>query len=488
MRKAIQTQRRFDCHSINNVTLNLNCRDEIVPILFALQHVYSQTTVLDSILRLVESDVNASSRNDRGREGMDYWQIVVLAAARLGCDLDYDKLQDLADQHRALRQIMGIGDWEAATDFNWRRIRDNICLLKPTTIEQISHLIVAEGYVLKPEAPKKVRADSFVVETNIHYPTESSLIVDGVRKVLELCVALAEVYVLEGWRQHEHLLKKIKRIARQINRISSRKGTDYKKRLITHYRTLLKDAESILARAEKSCETLCKDFDLALSAHAKIADMKTFIDRTRHVCGTATRRVLQGETVPNEEKLFSIFEPHTQLYRRGKAGQPTQFGRLIQVYEDGAGYICHHHLVDRNQVDSAVVVAQTRIVQTRLLNRIEEISFDRGFHSPENQVQLSQIVPHVCLPKTGAKQSLEQTKSASVIFNRSKKRHSGVESTIGAMQSGNGLVRCRDASELGFERYVALAILGRNLHVLGKHLIASQEENALAAFSRRAAA
>lgn len=488
MRKAIHTQRRFDCHSVNSVTLNLNCRDEIVPILFALQHIYGQATVLDDILHLVESDVNESSRNDRGREGMDYWQIMVLAAVRLGCDLDYDKLQDLAEQHHALRQIMGIGDWQAATDFNWRRIRDNICLLKPTTIEKISHLIVGEGHVLHPEAPKRVRADSFVVETNIHYPTESSLIVDGVRKVLELCVALADVYAIVGWRQHEHLLKKVKRTARNIGRISARKGTDYKKRLVIHYRKLLGDAESILARAETTCETLCNDFDLEILAHAQIADIKIFIGRTRQVCGTATRRVLQGETVPNEEKLFSIFEPHTQLYRRGKAGQPNQFGRLIQVFEDGAGYICHHHLVARDQVDSAVVVAQTQLLQTRLSNRIEEISFDRGFHSPENQIQLSQIVPHVCLPKPGAKQSVEQAKSASAIFHRSKQRHSGVESTIGAVQSGNGLVRCRDATELGFERYVALAILGRNLHTLGKHLIASQEENALAAFSRREAA
>ena len=106
----------------------------------------------------------------------------MLAAVRLGCNLDYDKLQDLAEQHRAMRQIMGIGDWQACVDFSWRRIRDNITLLKPQTIEAISHKIVEQAYELEPEAAKKQRADSFVVETDIHYPTESSLIVDGVRK------------------------------------------------------------------------------------------------------------------------------------------------------------------------------------------------------------------------------------------------------------------------------------------------------------------
>ncbi len=175
MRKTFSTQKRFDCRPVLEVTLNLNCRDEIIPILRALQHIYSQPKLRDEILDLISQDVNDDSRSDCGREGLDYWQILVLAAVRLGCNLDYDKLQDLAEQHRALRHIMNVGDWEQAeTDFNWRRIRDNVCLLKPKTIEMISHLIVGEGHRLEPEAPRKVRADSFVVETNIHYPTESS--------------------------------------------------------------------------------------------------------------------------------------------------------------------------------------------------------------------------------------------------------------------------------------------------------------------------
>lgn len=142
MRRPFSQQTRLDCRTVLNVELNLECRDEIVPILAALQHVYSQPQLRDGILDLIAEDVNRDTRDDCGREGMDYWQILVLAAVRIGCNLDYDKLQDLAEQHRALRHIMGIGDWEEDTSFNWRRIRDNVCLLQPETIEKISHLIV----------------------------------------------------------------------------------------------------------------------------------------------------------------------------------------------------------------------------------------------------------------------------------------------------------------------------------------------------------
>jgi hypothetical protein len=183
-----------------------------------------------------------------------------------------------------------------------------------------------------------------------------------------------------------------------------------------------------------------------------------------------------------------MFEPHTQLYKRGKAGEPVQFGRLVLIYEDAAGFISHHHIMPRDAQDRDVAVDQTRKLQDRVDNRIEEASFDRGFHSPENQIELENIIKHPCLPKPGSKQSVEQAAQASVRFHRARRRHAGVESAIGALQSGNGLVRCRDGTEVGFARYVALAVLGRNLHALGKLLIASEDEMAHAGFTKRGAA
>ena len=484
MRKAFDRQQRLDRTVVDEVPLNAHCRDEIVPILRALQHLYSQPQVRDAILRKVAADVNWHSSRKRGRRGMDYWPIVVLAAVRLGCNLDYDKLQDLAEQHRALRQIMGIGDWEPKKPFDWRRLQDNLCLLSPETLEAINHAVVAEGHKLVPQAAATVRVDSFVAETNIHYPTESSLIRDGLRKILQVGVALAALVRMKGWRQHKHLYQKVKGLARQIDRIAARKGNGYQERLKVLYRELLGEAERIMLRADELRKKAGKRAAVA-EILALDAELKIFLERTRHVCGTARRRVLLGETVPNGDKLFSIFEPHTQLYQRGKAGEPVQFGRQVLVYEDGAGFITHVFLLPRDQGERDVVVKQTRTLQKRLEGRLRHASFDRGFHSPENQKALAEIVTHPCLPMPGPQQAARQEEEASVEFRQARQRHPGVESAIHALQSGNGLERCRDRTDRGFSRYIQLGALGRNLHVLGKILLARDDAQCEAARSRR---
>src|SRR4249920_3070785 len=179
--RLVRPLARLDCPRISEVKLNLECRDEIVPILRALQHVYDDAEVRGELLRVVGKDINPDTSRKEGRRGLSYWEITVLAATRLGCNLDYDKLQDLAENHRCLRHIMGIGDWQDEVDFDWRRIEDNLNKLRAATLND---LVVKAGHELEPGAIEAVRGDTFVVETNIHYPTESTVIGDGLRKIV----------------------------------------------------------------------------------------------------------------------------------------------------------------------------------------------------------------------------------------------------------------------------------------------------------------
>ena len=489
MRVAFQEQPRLDCPPVDAVPLNLNCRDEIIPILRALQHVYSDVALRREILELIGEDVNADSSPDEGRSGLNYWTIMVLAAVRLGCNLNYDKLQDLAEQHRTLRLIMGIGDWDDQTDFDWRRIRDNLCLLRPETLKKINQVIVAAGHKLVPDAIETVRGDTFVVETNIHYPTESSLIQDGLRKVAELAADLAATHGQPGWRQHEHVLRKVKKIVREINRASRAKsrGAD---RLKPGYRALLAVAEDLLQRARRLLAALAFPPEnaridwLGEGLPGRCEELWHYVLLTEKVCGTARRRVLLGESVPNEEKIFSIFEPHTELIKRGKQPDPIQYGHKVLVIEDGAGFICDYEVVANNVLDQDVLLPAMRRLQERVAGKIKRASFDRAFHTPDNQQEMATIVPHPCIPKKG-QGGRKQQEDATVEFRQGRQSHPGIESAIGALQAGNGQERCRDKHKRGHERYVGLGVLGRNLHVLGKILLAQDDAKCEAAQSKR---
>ena len=236
-------QPTLDTLPISEVPLNTQCRDEIIPVLAALKHLYGQAKERDEILALVAQDVNATTNAHQGRKGLDYWQILVLAAVRLGCNLDYDKLQNLAEEHRTLRRMMGIGFWQDDDElesFDWRRIRANVCLLRPETLKQLNTLVVQAGHRLVPEAAATVRGDTFVVETDIHYPTDANLLADGLRKIVSVAQTLAVLWSVSGWRQGRQLQRRVKQLLRRINQAcKSKQGGAARRRVPAapaHYR------------------------------------------------------------------------------------------------------------------------------------------------------------------------------------------------------------------------------------------------------------
>jgi hypothetical protein len=210
-----------------------------------------------------------------------------------------------------------------------------------------------------------------------------------------------------------------------------------------------------------------------------------YLQLTEKVCGTARQRVLLGETVPNGQKIFSIFEPHTELIQRGKQPNPIQYGHKVLVIEDAVGFICHYAVVANGVLDQDLLVPAMTELQQRVGGKIERASFDRAFHTPDNQEQLATIVAHPCIAKKGRLSGRKQKEEATVEFRQARQSHPGIESAIGAMQAGNGQERCRDKSKLGYERYVGLGILGRNRHMLGKLLLAQDDAECESAKSRR---
>jgi len=183
------------------------------------------------------------------------------------------------------------------------------------------------------------------------------------------------------------------------------------------------------------------------------------------------RRVLNGEVIPHDEKVFSIFEQHTEWICKGKAGVPQELGLKVCVLEDQYGFLLHHRVMEK-QTDEKIAVAMVTEARMRF-PELNSCSFDKGFYSPSNRQQLAEVLDRVVLPKKGKLSLKDKEIEQSEEFIHARHQHSAIESAINAVEN-HGLDRCLDHGIDGFKRYVALAVVGRNLQVLG-HIIQQNE-------------
>lgn len=398
---------------------------------------------------------------------MEQWKILVLGVLRLGLNTDYDRLQEIANQHRTARQFLGHGDWYDEERYGLQRLRDNLRLFTPEILDRINQAVVRAGHALvtkgsnaRPEGPELLaRCDSFVVETQVHHPTDINLLFDAVRKLPREGQRLAQLLDLAGWRQAQHHIQVFKRQYRRLQKTRRQANPDPEvlEQTTTCYLSLALDH---LARAD-TLRAQCVKSSL-LPALAQ--DLGQWLGYGRLLVDQIHRRCLMGETIPHEEKIFSLFQPHTEWISKGKAGVPVELGLRVHVVEDQYRFLLHHQ-VARRQTDEQRALRIARETKARF-PALEGMSFDQGYHSPENQRELPHLVPQVTLPKKGRLNAKEQEREQSPQFQRHRGRHSAVESAINALEQG-GLDRCPDHGIDGFSRYVALAVVARNIKRIG---------------------
>ncbi|MCP3924319.1 MAG: ISNCY family transposase [Desulfobacterales bacterium] len=481
MRKNYAEQMTIGEVGIKNIEFDIFSRHEMTPILMSLQHLYvNEREVVHEICHLIMQDINKEESIDLGCSGLNYWEILVLASVRLGCNLNFDALQDLADNHKNLRQMLMVGPYKN-NRYPRSTIHDNLSKLSGDTLEEISQYVVRIGHKLVPKAIEKVRGDTFVVKKNIHYPTDTNLLFDGIRKMLKLSSKLADAFDILGWRQHAYHLQKFKTLRRKIEKAARSRAKDRDERLYNLYKEMIDEVNKL---TERSVSTIHIFQKMEIGADEKttrywngvISNLYYFIAGTEYVCDLAKRRMLEGEKIPHSEKVFSLFEPDTEMINRGKVPIPYEFGHRVMIVEDEAGFILQSKVMDIGMTDEKILVDMMKDLQARYENRICSASFDKGFWSPSNLKELCKIVKIACLPKKGRHAEADKLREGSTEFGDARKKHSGVESAIHALVSGNGLGRCRDKGVDGYRRYVALGVLGRNLHTLGRLLISKKRE------------
>jgi hypothetical protein len=321
-----------------------------------------------------------------------------------------------------------------------------------------------------------------VTQTDVRYPTDTLLLWDAMRVVLRETGRGCEHYGVGGWRQWQYHSRSVKQLFRRTQKLrySNSKNPEQQahKRQQVHqaYRDYLDQAETLLAKVQQSLASLA-----ASGALAEVATIEHFMAHARRQIDQIQRRVLQGQTIPHQEKVFSLFEPHTRWLCKGKAGVPVELGVAVCVMEDQYQFILYHRIL-WHETDDQVAVAMVKDTQARF-PELHQCSFDRAFHSPDNRKALDELLDHNILPKKGHLSEADKAREYDDHFVQARRQHAAVESCINNLQQ-RGLNRCRAHGKPGFARHVALAIVAANVHRIGL-LLQRKEKARLARQARR---
>ena len=470
MRIVFNPQMQFGCVDISNITFDPKSRDDMPQVLRGLQYIYSNLDLRAEVFKILEDAIAPEKNKKNGRPGMELWKILVLAVVRLNLNIDYDRLHELVNNHVVMRQMMGHSGLFDRTYYELQTIKDNVQLLTPEILDKINQVVVRAGHKLlkkKDLEPLKVRCDSFVVETNVHYPTDINLLLDAMRKVIFLTAGLCERNGITDWRQHQYIYRKVKKRMRVCqnrkrgNPQSEEKREKKAQELKEYHRSYINACSSLIERAAMS---LKKIPDTSFMVKMQKEEIANFMKHARRQMSQIERRVIQGEAIPHEEKCFSVFEPHTQWISKGKAGVPVELGLKVCIVEDQYQFILHHQVMEK-KTDEEICVSLVKETKERF-PVVEQASFDKGFHSPANQNGLREVVKTPVLPRKGKLSKQARELESAPEFRHARRQHSAVESAINALEV-HGLDYCPDRGIDGFKRYVSLAITGRNLQRVG---------------------
>ncbi len=301
----------------------------------------------------------------------------------------------------------------------------------------------------------------------MHYPTDTNLLFDALRKVIQLSAKASKEYDLAGWGKSGYHLRLLKRLLRRTQKVKpstspdEQKQAKRKKEREKAYCQYLAQAQVLMQRGQ---ETLFKLQAVAEPPLPMTVDLACFLGHAQRQIDQIQRRVLQAETIPHNQKVFSLFQPHTEWLCKGKAGVPVELGLNTCILEDQYGFILHHKVMV-GQTDDAVALPLVKETQKRFPN-LRQCSFDTGFYTPNNQVKLQALLDLLVLPVKGTPSKDQTVLEASEPFVAARRKHAAVESAINALEV-HGLDRCPDHGLDGFKRYVALAVVARNIQILG---------------------
>ena len=470
MRKRFDLQLQLGSIPIEQIEIPTESRDELPPVLRGLQWIFTDPEINEEIFALLEAKV-VGDKKQTGRPGMDLWQILVLGVVRLALDCDYDRMEHIANYDSLVREMLGIAAYGEKVTFHHRTISENICHIDDEFLEQINEIVVRHGHKVfeKKDGEKlAVKTDSFVVETNIHYPTDLHLLWDASRKCIELSRAMAADRGLEGWRKARIWLRRIKNAYRASVQAKRGGGLNKEQRVDEAVSSYLEWARKL---EKKVSATLLEVSALPSSPLQMIreAELEKYHKHLVKHIDLVDRRLLKGEVIPHEEKVFSLFEEHSEMIKKGKINPPVEFGHRLMISTDQYGLVIDYKVMSGGDEKVEVLPLFYRLENRFGVGSIWSMSTDKGFSSALNREKLEGLVDYIVLPKTGRLSEADRQRESEKTWRKLKHHHSAIESDINSLEH-HGQDRCPDKGYNGYKRYVGLGILALNLHRIGNQL------------------
>jgi IS5 family transposase len=346
-------------------------------------------------------------------------------------------------------------------------------LIRPETLHRLLDHITDQARRLKVTRGRKLRIDGTVVATNIHYPVDSTLLGDGVR-VLSRTIRRAKALIGDRGARATSVFRdrtrSVRRVMKGLIDAARRRGEQAQQQLQECYRQLLKLTEQVVAQAVQVQHILQHKTDA--STQRLHQTLQIFIPRVEQVIDQTKRRVIHGEAVPADEKLVSLFEPHSAIIRRGKPGAPTEFGRVLWLDEVEGGLISRYAVLTGNPDDATQLAPSLEHHIQQFGHPPELLAGDGKLATlPNERLAQQRGVRHIVLPRPGRKTAARLAHERQRWFRRGRNWRAGIEGRISGLKRAQGLERCRYHGQDGMERWVGLGLIAHDLRTIAQHQI-----------------
>jgi IS5 family transposase len=364
--------------------------------------------------------------------------------------------------------------------------------LGPQVIKRVHEQIVEIARTKEVIEGRRMRVDTTVTETNIHHPTDSSLLGDGVRVLTRTMKKITKIAGEVGTKLRNRS-RSVKLRVLDIARAARAKGPQSQEKLKRNYRQLLESTSRVVGQARQFSKEIAdgikrsKDIVKQLALEGLRQEIDIMIRRVKQVMKQTRARIFRGDT-RSEGKIFSLFEPSTEIIRKGKAAKPNEFGKMVKLQEAENQIIIDYEVYDRRPNDADLLVPAIEAHQAKLGRTPHLVAADAAFYSDKNEKAAKMKgVKRVCVPNRSTKSAERKREQKKRWFRQGQKWRTGSEGRVSVTKRRHGLNRCRYKGDDGMKRWVGFGVIADNLINIGGTLAKRSDEAKQAAQSKHVA-